>query len=383
MSLFDRIFGRRPRNPDASLFRGFTAYAPVFQSWAGEIYESELVRGAIDARSRHISKLSVEVKGTAKPKLKTKLKNGPNAWQTWSQFLYRLNTILDMQNTAFIVPVFDKYDDITGIYPVLPSKCELVETTDGRVWLRYTFSNGQRAAVEFNECGIMNKFQYSDDFFGETNRALFPTMELINIQNQGISEGIKSSATYRFIASLSNVIKPEDLKKERKHFNSENFSEEDGGGVLLFPSTYKDVKQVDSKPFVIDSAQMEIIQTNVYNYFGVNKKILQNAAIGDEWSAFYEGAVEPFAIQLSDVLTRMLYTTDERARGAAVACTANRLQYMSNADKLAVSAQMADRGLMTINEIREIWNLPPIDGGDVRPARGEYYMLDEQGEKND
>ena len=57
--------------------------------------------------------------------------------------------------------------------------------------------------------------------------------------------------------------------------------------------------------------------------------------------------------------------------------TSNRLQYMSNKDKLQVSAQMADRGLMTINEIREIWNLPPVEGGDARPIRGEYYMQGE------
>ena len=50
---------------------------------------------------------------------------------------------------------------------------------------------------------------------------------------------------------------------------------------------------------------------------------------------------------------------------------------MSNADKLNVSAQMADRGLMTRNEIREIWNLPPLppEIGDGLPVRGEYYDL--------
>ena len=56
--------------------------------------------------------------------------------------------------------------------------------------------------------------------------------------------------------------------------------------------------------------------------------------------------------------------------------TANRLQYLSNADKLNVSSQMLDRGIMTINDVREIWNMPPVDGGDVRVIRGEYYNAD-------
>ena len=28
---------------------------------------------------------------------------------------------------------------------------------------------------------------------------------------------------------------------------------------------------------------------------------------------------------------------------------------------------------MSINDIREIWNLEPVEGGDVRIIRGEYY----------
>ena len=124
---------------------------------------------------------------------------------------------------------------------------------------------------------------------------------------------------------------------------------------------------------------MNIIQRNVYNYFGVNEDVLQNKAYGDSWSAFYEGAIEPFAKQFSEVMTKMLFTLKERQQGTSFYATSDKLQYMSNADKLNVSAQMADRGLMTVNEIRGIWNLPPLEGGDVRPVRGEYYHLDDNG----
>jgi hypothetical protein len=246
-------------------------------------------------------------------------------------------------------------------------------------YLRYEFSHGQHAAVELEYCGIMTKFQYRDDFLGESNRALTPTMELINMQNQGIEEGVKSAATYRFMAQLSNFSKAEDLAKERKRFTIENLSADaDGGGLLLFPNTYSNIKQIDTKPFVVDAEQMKIINQSIYNYFGVNEDILTNKAYGDAWAAFYEGVVEAFAIQFSDVMTRMLFTYRERSNGNYVMATANRLQYMSNADKLAVSAQMLDRGVMSINEIREIWNLPALENGDIRVIRGEYYNTEEK-----
>ena len=383
MGFFEKIFGRAPKAPDrvTGYFKMLDGYTPVFQNFQGSIYESELVRASINAVATHASKLKIELRGSAKPALRTKLEKGPNEWQTWGQWLYRTATILMVHNTAFIVPVFDRFGEPSGIYTVLPDRCEVIDYK-GVPYLRYKFGSGDTAAIELEFCGILNRFQYRSDLFGESNRALFPTMDLIKIQDQGIEEGVKNSASYRFSARLTNFTNAQDLANERKRFTKENFSSEsDGGGMLLFPNTYTDIKQLDTKPFVVDAAQMQQIKDNVFFYFGVNEDVLENKAIGDSWNAFYEGAIEPFAIQLSDVLTKQIYTFREQSQGNLVMATSNRLQYMSNADKLNVSAQLLDRGMLTLNEAREIWNLPPLEGGDVRIIRGEYYNADQKVEE--
>lgn len=380
MGLLQAIFGKiKIGAPAAGFWTTMDGYTPHFTSWGGELYESEIVRAAINATATHVSKLRVTVQGPANPKLQTRLKQGPNEWQTWGQFLYRLATILEMQNTAFIVPVLNEFGETVGIFPVLPSNCDIVEYR-GTPWLRYTFSSGQTAAIEMARCGIMTKFQYKNDVFGESNRALTPTMELANLQNQGIAEAVKNGASYRFIAQLNNFANDEDLKKEAKRFSRENLQGE-GGGVLLFPSTYQNVRQLENKPYVLGTEEMQRIRTGVFDYFGTNEDVLQNRAFGDKWNAFYEGKIEWFSVQFSDVVTKMLFTERERAGGTLLMATANRLQYMSNTEKLNVSAQMADRGIMNRDEIREIWNLPPLpDGqGQAYTIRGEYYLLGSDG----
>lgn len=381
MGLFDALFPKKATEKQLNgYWKTLTAYQPVFSNWDGQLYESELVRSAIDARARHISKLKVEMIGASQPQLKTQIKKKPNNFQTWSQFLYRLSTILDMHNTAFIVPLYNRNLELVGYYPILPTQAEILKDKNNIAWLRYTFSDGNKASIELERCGIMTKFQYKDDLFGSTNYALDDTMKLIDIQNQGIKEAIKNSATYRFMAQVNNFSKADDLAKERQRFSNENFATSSkGGGLLLFPNTYTNIQQIKSTPFTIDAEQRKLIQQNVYNYFGVNEEVLQNKSIGDSWSAFYEGCVEIFAVQLSEVLTKMTFTNIELGYGSEFIVTANRLQYMSNVDKMNVSAQMADRGIMTINEIREIWNLPPVEGGDARPARGEYYLINPDG----
>lgn len=379
MSLFDFLFGNRPKEKGkyAETFKMLNGYTPKFTNYGGSVYEQELIRAAINARAIHMSKLKVETYGAARPALQNKLKNNPNEFQTWSQFQYRLSTLLDCHNTVFITPIWDQYGQPSGIYTPLPTKCEIVQY-DNVPYLRFEFGNGTKAAVELEYCGIMTKFQYKNDFLGESNEALRQTMDLIHIQNQGIEEGVKSAASYRFMAKLSNFSKSEDLAKERIRYTQENFSKDaKGGGLLLFPNTYQDIKQLDVKPWVVDADQMKAIEGNVYKYFGVNEEILTNHFDSETWSAFYEGCIEPFAIQEAEVLKKMFFTLREQSQGNGVSVTANRLQYLSNQDKLSVSEKMADRGLMTRNEIREIWNLPPLPEplGSQLPIRGEYYNV--------
>ena len=160
-------------------------------------------------------------------------------------------------------------------------------------------------------------------------------------------------------------------------------------GLLLFPNTYTNINQVKSNPYTIAADEMKLIEKNVYQYFMVNEDVLQNKAYGDAWSAFYEGAIEPFAIQFSEVLTKMLFTLREQAQGNLVMLTANRLQYMTNKEKLEVSAQLADRGVLNRDEVREIWNLPPLPDGEGQEyiIRGEYWnatdKINNGGDEND
>lgn len=379
MGLLDRIFPRRQNGVVSNYFRLLNGYAPVFRSFGGGIYESELVRAAIDAKARHISKLKVEPRGVAKPKLSTQLQKAPNDWQTWTQFLYQVATILEVKNTAFIVPILDRFGEIAGLYPICPNRWELVTVGENKEpWLRFHFSGEQTAALELWRVGIMTKFQYKSEFFGEDNAALKETMELLHIQRQGIEESAKNAASYRFMAKVTNFTKPDDLASERQRFDDENFRR-DGGGLLLFPNTYTDIKELSARNYSVDPEQLNIIKTNVYDYFGVNEKVIQNSAQGDELDAFFNGAIEPFSIQLSEVLTKMIYTKNEQGNGNKILVTANRLQYMTTSEKVALARDLGDRGFILIDEVRELFNFEPLaDGaGQVAPIRGEYYMLQE------
>lgn len=371
--IFETIF-KRPKKTEntaaAAYFTTLSGYAPAYTTYEGGLYEMALTRAAIHARANLASKLKPEISGTARKSLKSVLQYRPNPYMDTTKFLYRVSTILDTNNTAFIVPVEDEAGTLVGYYPVVPQVAEVVDK-DGVPYVRYTFGNGKRKAIELSRVGILTKYAYRNDFFGESNNVLKPTLQLMHAQDQGQLTAIRNSAVVRYIARLGTILKDADVDKIREEFAEKNLNPDTNqSGLIVQDGKIAELTPVKSEQYTINADQMRIIQDNVYQYFGVNSAILENNYTEDQWNAFYEGAIEPFAVQLSLVMTNMTFTPHEVAFGNEIMFTANRLQYASNSTKRTLIYNLLNCGVMTRNEAREILNMPPIEG----PDGNKYYM---------
>lgn len=373
MGFLNKWFGKKGDKTESLIrdyFKMINGYTPSFSSFEGSVYEMDLTRSAIHTIATHTSKLNMEVKGSANTNLGRRLQTKANEIQDTSKYLYRLATILQVTNNALIIPTYNEItQNINGFYPLLADDGKVVEY-ENELYLVYTFL-GKRHAKSISEIGIMNQFQFKDELFGGSNHSMKPTLNLLHYQNQGMIEAIKSGASIRFMAQLMNIINDDDMEAERNKFAKQNLAN-NPTGVMLFDSKYKEVKQVTSNPVMIDDKQMQQIKENVYAHFGVNDKILQNSFNSEEWAAFYEGKIEPFAIQASLVHSNLAFTERELANDNFIMLTANRLQYLSPAEKLSTVTQLFDRGFITHNQGREIYNMSPIDGGDKYYIRKEY-----------
>ena len=357
-------------------FKMLNGYSPTFTSFSGGVYEMDLTRTAINNFATHCSKLKPEIEGSALKSLEKTLQHKPNYFMDTTKFIKRLATYVAVEHTAFIIPIEDEYGRLCGWYPLRAERCEVVES-ERQLYLRYLFANGSYGAIEFERVGIMTDFEYKDDLFGEDNSTLAPTMQLIHTQNEGIINAVKNSANIRFLAKVANILKPEDIKKERKRFTEDNLSADNDSGMIIYDNKFSELKQVESKPYTPNALQMQHIQENVCTHFGTNMDILQNKFDENTWNAYYEGKIEPFAIQLSLVMTNMSFTERERACGNAIFFSANRLQYASNATKLSVSTQLFDRALLNRNGVMDIWNMAHVEDGEKYYIRKEYTEVSE------
>ena len=375
MGIFrDRMEKRKKAEYLTSNFKLINGYSPVFSTYDGGLFEMALTRTCIDKIATQCSKLHPVISGNKNyKKINAILQNKPNKIMTTQQFIYRLATILLVENNAFIIPIYDnKFNmNIVGFYPARTSGSKIV-TLDGVDYLVYKIQQ-ETYVIEYERVGHLRRYYYKKEYLGENNNALNSTIDLINTQEQGIKEGIKSGAMIRFIAKLTNVLKSDDIVAEQKRLKETNLSMENNGGVLLFDNKYSDIQKVDSKPFIVDKEQMDLIKSNVFDYFHMSEAIVQNTANEDQWNLFYEDVIEPIAIQISQVLTNMIIKETDIERGYGVVLEANKLQFISNNTKLNVSQQLFDRGILSTNQVMDIWNLPRVpDEEDKRYIRKEY-----------
>ena len=373
-SMFYSVFHGKQMQAVNGYFSTFTAYQPSFTTWTGGIYEAELTRSIIESGANHASKLKPEVSGTAQSHATASLAYQPNPWMTTPQFIKRIYTMLQVNDTALIIPLFaDDNTTHVGYYPVLPSKCTAYDV-GGELWLKLDFPTSESVYVEWSRVGVMTRHQYRSDLFGDGTNVLNPTLELMHAQTEGEMNAIKQGAFIRFIGKLSQNRNDADKDKAQKDFNRQ-LDPENAGGIAVYDRIFDDVKQITPSSYTVDAAQMERIEKSAYRFFGTNEDVVLNKANEDTYNAFYEGNIETFAVQLGFVLTAMTFTRNEIAHGNEIMFSANRLEFASNQTKLAVATGLFDRGIWNGNQVADVFQSPHYEGGERHVIRGEYIDL--------
>jgi HK97 family phage portal protein len=203
---------------------------------------------------------------------------------------------------------------------------------------------------------------------GEDNAPLTDAVELVNVTNAGVMSAVKNGSVIRGILKiLKKAIREDEIKKRRDEFITQYGVTSGNDSGIAGLDADMEYNQIDaSKMYTIPKEQMQEVREGVYRYFGINEGIVTGKFSEDDWNAFYEGVLEPIAIQLSQEFTQKLFTPREQALGNEIMFEANRLQYASAQTKINLVDKLGQLGLLTINEGREIFNLPAVEDGEKR-----------------
>lgn len=366
------IFGLNKQPPQNVTMMQMLNSSPNFYDFSGESYDSDTVRSTVDAFARHVGKLKARhirrKNGRLLPtdsNIEWLLQVQPNRFMNAYLFYYRLATQFLMSNNVFIWIRRDAMNRVEGFYPLTSSCVELFEVS-GEMVVRFRFYDGKEYTAPYFDIIHLRRFYFNNDLFGESNRtALTPILSLIDTTNQGIINAVKQSAFIRGLLKFTTMLKPDDMKKQTEQFSADYLTAANNGGIAATDAKAEYVP-LNNDPKMIDEKQMTAMENKVYSYFGTNAKIIQSNYSEAEWGAFYESMIEPFALQMGLEFTAKIFTDRAMGHGNEVLFEANRLQYASNDTKVKIIETLVDRGMMSINQGLEVFNLPPIEDGDKR-----------------
>lgn len=360
-----------------------------FIDWNGNVYDSDIIRACTRPFSKavgklvakHIRETSKDLKINPDPYMKMLLEE-PNSLMSGQVMLEKVANQYKLNKNAFILIHRDENKFPIELYPLPAVSVEADQAEDGVFWLKFRFNTGKFINVPYSDVIHLREDFYDGEVFGSSiNQALLPLMQVINISDQSIVSAVKNSRVIRWLMKFRTVLRPEDEEKEVKKF-AETYLSTTGDDINIAPSGGKyDLEQVKQDTYVPASEHLKNAFERIMSLFNTNEMIIQSRYSEDEWNAYYEGEIEPFATQLSNEYTRKLFTKKDRGKGNRIFFESSNLQYASMKTKLNLLF-MVDRGAMTPNEWRKVMNYGPLEGGDEAVRRLDTAVV-EEGVKED
>ena len=353
------------KNYITSVWKEVGGYTARFSSFGSNIYANEVVRACIRTLAEHTSKANVKVLRDGMPgdkKLQRMIQYRPNMYMNGKDFLYKVRTLLEINNVVFIYIQKDGTGRCIGLYPMPTAQLEAVEVS-GELYIRFQFPSGTVMTHSWEDLAVLRKDYNTSDVWGDSNTAILTSLDLLNTTNEGMANAIKSTANLRGILKTTKaMLSPDDAKKQKDRFVEDYMGLTNNSGIAMLDAT-QSFDPITITPQIANYKNVEELRNNIYRYFGVNEDAVLSKLSGDDWEAFYESKIEPVLIALGLELTNKIFTSRARGFENEIIFESNRMQYMSTANKLAL-VQMVDRGAMTANEWREVMNMAPIEGGD-------------------
>ena len=369
-SIFSKIFSKKTKQDNSfgttlELLDGSRA---VFTTFDGNIYDTAAVRTCIDAIARNGAKLNPKhIRSTTKTfetlnnNLTRILSEQPNELMNAYDFYYKVISELYLHNNAFIYILRDDDGNPTGLYPLTAGYYELREYQN-EIYVKFHFGSGHYTFVNLKDLIHLKRMYCKNEIFGGSNLPIIKTLSFKHIMEEGIINAIKTTQGIKgVIKTEKSMLKPSDVKKIRDQFVKDFINNENTSGIAGLDSTM-DFKEVNINPQTATDNQISSNNNDIYNYYGVSEAIIQSKYSEDQWNAFYESVLEPIGIMMGLEFTNKIFSYGQKYHGNKIVFEANRLQYASNNTKINVAKEM--NNYMTINEIREIFNLSPIENGD-------------------
>lgn len=369
---------------------------PVFRAFGRDVYVSDFVNNAIDRIASEISK--IEIKSIVQAADVINIQNDdisrlfrfkPNPLQTTSDFLSNVEWLRRKHRNVFIYPQYEtirtprgtEFRRYTAVYPLNPQGIH-IGVNDGQAWeVKMDFEDGSSYTLPYADLIHLkwrrgaNPVVGGGDDYGQANDTdLLRTIEALDKVIQGLPKSIEASLQVKGVFTSKSVLDSVRREKERDDFESHIIASKSG---IVATDLAGEFTPVNINAPDIPEEAMKFLKAVIQERYGISAAILSGDYTGSQHDAFYQTAVEDFIMQLEQAMTACLYTAREQDVGHRVKAYYRKVRYYSTSDKLALAQLARETGIMSLNEINEMFGIEPFEQGNRRLQSLNYVNIED------
>ena len=358
MGLLERLFKRKTDRRQA-----YIEIQNEYRAFSGTAWNSATFRAAVDAIARHAAKLAPH---SASVQMEQAL-NTPNPYMSLYDLLYKTAAAYFTHNNAFLLLMRNDGGQVTALYPLIPQAIDFEQGANGELFAKCLFADGRENLFPYSDMLHLRRHFLTNDLLGEGNAPLFPLLDTAETLTQGIGASVKNGTSIRGVLKFTSLVNPAQVKKEKEQFVNDYMSLANMGGIAATDQRF-DFVPTNTSPYIIPKEQTEAVNGEICAYLGINPHIVTGNYTENEFTAFYESIIEPFALQLSAEFAQKT--------GEEITFTAERMEFSSAETKIKLLHEAAPLGVITINEARKLLALPPVEGGEKRLQSLNYVSAE-------
>jgi len=383
VGVFKDWFGALFQRPRFRVARSFGGHSTGFDR---EAYEHDTVRAIIDAIASHTAKAEamhvvVDKEGRVKEIKRNSqfaklLNQKPNELMSGYDLKYKLVTQLQNSTTAMLYVSWDG-DAPEAMYPVNYRQFEFVRLEDGDWAVRFVDSQGEEYALPLEDVVILRKFYNTLDVAGEGNGPVYDVLDMIRTAEAGTKDALNVSNKVRGILKQRGQHDHEAVQAEADRFAADMKAAAQNGGVVGLDIAAEYVP-FSATPYNLTANQVKEIRDGLYRYWRTSEHILKSDYTESQWQPWYESVLEPILIQMGQAFTNVCFSQTERDHGNRIIFYSSPMLHASVQTKINIVSASREIGLLTTNELRELFGYPPVEDGDVRQISLNYTTDENQ-----
>lgn len=385
MGVLNYLKGIMPRSKKTMYYNWMTNAQPIFTSFGKDIYLSDFVNNAIDRVASEIAK--IEIKSIVQRDDILQIQNDditrlfrfkPNPLQTTSDFLANVEWLRRKNCNAFIYPQYEivrlkdgrEFRRYIAFYPLKPIAV-YIGVNNGQVWeVKMDFEDGSSYTLPYQDLihlkwrrGANTVIGGGDDY-GQTNDYdIIRTIDALDKTIQGLPKSIEASLQIKGVYAAKTLADQKRLNDIRKDFEEHITVSKSG---MIATDLAGEFTPVRITPPNIDETTLKFLKSVIQERYGVSAAILSGDYDGEQHSAFYQTAIEEFIIQFEQAMTACLFTSREQDVGHRIKCYYDKVRYMATKDKMELANLAKETGIMTLNQINDMFGIEPFESGNRR-----------------